>query len=90
MLSMQLTVVTADGAQTYTVTPKVQVDFERHFKTGIAKAFQEDLRVEQLYWLAWAATRAAGTVVKPFDAWLEEIIDVQLEDVPTRPFDATA
>jgi hypothetical protein len=90
MFSMHFTVVTKDGSRSYPCTPKVQVDFERQFKIGIAKAFQEDQKVEHVYWLAWASQRAAGDVVKPFDAWLDEIVDVQLEDNPTRPFDATA
>lgn len=89
MLTMRLTVVTTGGTDTYPVTPKVQVEFERQYKVGIASAFQ-DPKVEYMYWIAWKASHAAGKVVKPFDSWLEDVIDVQLEDGATGPFDATA
>jgi hypothetical protein len=88
--SARLVVVTNDSTDSYPITPKVQVEFERQFKVGLAKAFQDDVRVEYLYWIAWKASHAAGKVVKPFDSWLDEVVDVQLEDVPTAPFDATA
>jgi hypothetical protein len=90
MLALRLTVVTADGSNTYGVSPKVQVEFERHFKVGIAKAFQDEQKVEHIYWLAWKAAHAGGAVVKPFDGWLDDILDVQLEDGNSAPFDATA
>ena len=90
MLGLRLTVVTKDGPATYDVSPKVQVEFERHFKVGIAKAFQDDQKVEHIYWLAWKAAHAGGAVVKPFDGWLDDIVDVQVQDGDNAPFDATA
>lgn len=90
MLGMRLIVVTADSTETVPVTPKVQVDFERQYKVGIAKAFQDEMKVEYIYWLAWKAMHAAGNVVKPFDQWLDNVLDVQVEDTTTPPFGATA
>lgn len=89
MIAMHLTVVTDDFTETVAVTPKVQVDFERQYKVGIAAAFQ-DPKVEYMYWIAWKACHAAGKVVKPFDQWLDTVHDVQIEDGNNRPFDATA
>lgn len=64
---------------TFDVTPRVVVDFERFYKTGIGKAFADEQRLEHVYWLAWTAERHAGTTVPPFDAWLATVLDVELE-----------
>jgi hypothetical protein len=90
MIALQLTVVTADSTETVTISPKVQVEFERQYRIGIAKAFQDELKVEYLYWLAWKSIHASGRVVKPFDSWLDDVVDVQLGDSgPDRPFVGT-
>lgn len=90
MIAMSLTVVTDDYTDTVPVTPKVQVEFERQYKVGIAAAFQ-DPKVEYMYWIAWKASHAAGKVVKPFDQWLDTVQDVQIVDGDNnRPFVATA
>lgn len=77
----------ADGE--YPVTPLVQVQFEREFKTGIGKALSTEMRNEHLYWLSWSAMKAAGQTVKPWgDAFLAELEHV--EPVPREdPTDAT-
>lgn len=91
MIAMRLTVVTVNGEQsTFAVTPKTQVEFERHFKTGIGKAFQDDQKIEHVYWLAWKSSHAAGAVVKPFDDWLNDVVDVQVSSDDAGPFVATA
>lgn len=73
----------------YQVTPKVVVEFERFHKVGLAKAFQEQQKLEHIYWLGWAAERASGRVVPVFDQWLDEIENVDME-TPEAPFDGTA
>jgi len=91
MLNMKLRVVKNDGpVGEFPVTPKVQVEFERQFKTGIGKAFENDLKMEHIYWLAWKAQHYAGVVVKPFDSWLDEIVTVEVVDEGTAPLDGTA
>jgi len=91
MIQVKLRVVTIDGPQgEFRVTPKVQVEFERQFKTGIGKAFENDLKMEHIYWLAWKAQHYAGVVVKPFDSWLDEIVTVEVVDEGTAPLDGTA
>lgn len=77
----------ADGE--YPVTPLVQVQFEREFKVGLAKALTVEQRQEHLYWMAWACMRAAGQVVKPWgDGFLALLDDVKV--VPREdPTDAT-
>lgn len=85
MISVTLKVVTADSEREYRLTPAVVVAFERQFGMGIGKAFQSDQKAEHLYWLAWKSEQHSGAVVKPFDGWLDTIVDVQLIEDPARP-----
>lgn len=73
------------------VTPRAAVNFERHFKASIFKSITEEFRVEHQYWLAWECVRLSGRVVKPFDGWLEDVVEVtftRVEDEPA-PLDVT-
>lgn len=91
MIGLKLAVVTTAGELgQFTVTPKVQVEFERHFKIGVGKAFQQEQRVEHMYWLAWKAVHAAGLNPKPFDSWLDEVVDVQMVEDRPVPLGETA
>lgn len=91
MLGLRLRVITGEGELgEFAVTPKVQVEFERHFKIGVGKAFQQEQKVEHMYWLAWKSVHAAGVQVKPFDSWLDDVVDVQMAEDSASPLDATA
>ena len=84
------TVARLDGSSdSYLVTPKALVEFERHFNVGFTKAIVEDDREEHKYWLAWKAEHLAGKVVKPFDGWMDDIRSAVLE-YEAAPLDATA
>lgn len=72
-----------DEPKTFTVTPKVQVDFERKYATSIVAAFADMPKMEHLYWLGWASMKQAGEVVKLFDGWLEQVVEVRPEEDPT-------
>jgi hypothetical protein len=80
MFGLNLRVVTKDGETNVPVTPKVSVEFERQFQTGIGRAFQES-KVEHIYWLAWKASGAKGD----FESWLDELIDVEMVEGKDRP-----
>ena len=80
MFGLNLRVVTRDGEKTVPVTPRVSVEFERQFQTGIGRAFQEN-KVEHIYWLAWKASGGDGT----FESWLDELVDVQMAEDAQRP-----
>lgn len=91
MLGLRLRVVTTAGELgEFPLTPKVQVEFERHFKIGVGKAFQQEQKVEHMYWLAWKAVHAAGVPVKPFDSWLDDVVDVQMAEDSASPLEETA
>lgn len=52
--------------------PRAQVDLERHFKISVAEAN----KIEHVYYLAWTALTLQGKESKEFDAWLDDISDV--------------
>lgn len=86
---LKVKVVKSDGtANTFPITPKVIVAFEREFKQGLVSAYANDNRMEHTYWLAWKADHAAGNVVKPFDGYLDDIVSVELEE-EIVPLDGT-
>ena len=78
MISMTLRVTVAGDTNEYQVGPKVQVAFEREWKTGLPKAFSSEQRMEHMYWIAWKAQHAAGVPVKPFDSWLDTVENVEV------------
>lgn len=86
MIGYKMKVTTADGADEHPVTPKAAINFERHHKVGLVKALSQDQRMEHLYWLAWECTRLSGKVVKPFDAWLDDILNVEFVVPETESF----
>jgi hypothetical protein len=77
---------------TYSVTPVVQVAFEREYRIGIGRAFGEggEMRQEHMFWLAWKAMHAAGKIVKPFDGWLEELAEIEIVNDVVPPTTAGA
>lgn len=87
MISMKVDVVTNTGTSRVAITPKVQVDFERHYKCGIAQAFGDDMRIEHVYYLAWKASVYAGQTTAQFDAWLDEVLDVEMVEDESGPLD---
>ncbi len=81
--SMKITFrVVHDGAERLLVAgPAAIVAFERHWGVGIGKAMSE-VRVEHSAWLAhraaWQEAQAGnGPAVKPFDAWLDLLDDIE-------------
>lgn len=76
MIGATLKVVYPDDTVIAPITPRAAIDFERHFKMGLVKAFSVEQKMEHLFWLGWACVKATGRVVKPFDSWLDEIDSV--------------
>ena len=65
-------------AYTVSISLKTAISFEREFKTTLAGAFSDNPSIEHICWLAWTATRESGRVVKLFDEWGSEVIDITL------------
>ena len=67
------------------VTPAIEFAFEQYAKKGFRKAFMEDEKQSDIYWLAHECLRRAGHTVKPFgQEFLEtlESVDVSAADNP--------
>ena len=77
-----LKVVRADGTESiHEITPAVEYAFEQYAKKGFYKAFREDQKQSDIYWLAWECLRTSGEVVKSFGAdFLETLAKVEVLD----------
>ena len=76
----RLKIVRADGTESiHDITPVIEYAFEQHAKKGFYRAFQEDQKQSDIYWLAWECLRRSGTDVKPFgDAFLQTLKSVEV------------
>lgn len=76
----KLKVNMADGTtHEVPVTPKLQWAFEIYAKKGFHRAFNEDGKQSDLFWLAWEGLRQNGITVKPFgEAFLDTLQDVEV------------
>ena len=64
------------------ITPVIEFAFEQYAKKGFRKAFVEDEKQSDIYWLAWEALRRSGVSVKPFGQdFLETLESVEVNAV---------
>ena len=75
-----LKIVRADNTESlHEITPAIEYAFEQYAKKGFYKAFREDQKQSDIYWLAWECLRRSGTEVKPFgDKFLETLKAVEV------------
>lgn len=85
MFGLTLRVVTKNSDDEVPVTPATIVAFERQFQTGLGRAFASDQKAEHMFWLAWKSTGSK----KGFDAWLDDLVDVQMIEGRERPLPET-
>lgn len=78
---MELKVTRQDGSvASYEVTPAVEYTFEQTFKKSWEKAFREEEKRSDLYWVVWECVRRSGETVKPFGMeFVESIKSVEIE-----------
>jgi hypothetical protein len=79
----QLKIVRADGTESiHELTPAIEYAFEQYAKKGFFKAFREDQKQSDIYWLAWECLRRAGAPdVFPFgEKFLETLKSVEVTD----------
>ena len=63
----KLKITKTDGTTTeHEITPAVEFAFEATKGKGFHKAFRDDERSSDVYWLAWECLRRSGETVKPF------------------------
>ena len=84
MLQLKITRVSGE-VDTIKITPVIEFAFEQYAKKGFRKAFLEDEKQSDVYWLAWECLRRAGVAVKPFgNDFLETLESVEVESI-TNP-----
>lgn len=78
----KLKITRADGSVSdHQITPSIEYAFELHAKKGFHKAFRDDEKQSDVYWLAWECIRRSGESVKPFGAeFLDTLARVEVLD----------
>jgi hypothetical protein len=78
----KLKITRTDGAVTeHEITPSIEYAFEQSKGKGFHKAFREDEKQSDVYWLAYECIRRTGEVVKPFGAdFLDTLAMVEVLD----------
>lgn len=73
---MRLKIVRASGEETiHPITPSIEYAFELYAKKGFFRAFQEDQKQSDVYWLAWECLRKSGVTVPPFGVSFMDMLD---------------
>jgi hypothetical protein len=81
MIQLKITRVSGE-IDTLKITPVIEFAFEQYAKKGFRKAFLEDEKQSDIYWIAWEALRRSGVAVKPFgNDFLETLESVEVEAV---------
>ena len=76
-MKKEITITYQDGEQaTYIAYPPDFTRWELHTK----KSISEFTGMHDILWVAHSAMRreAAGKPVKPFDAWIESVVDIEV------------
>ncbi len=78
----KLKITRADGSiSEHQITPRIEYAFELYAKKGFHKAFRDDEKQSDLYFLAWECIRTSGEVVKPFGSdFLDTLTKVEVLD----------
>ena len=80
MARLKITRATGEVTE-HQISPRIEYAFELYAKKGFHKAFRDDEKQSDVYWLAWECLRASGEVVKPFGAdFLETLAKVEVTD----------
>ena len=77
---MRLKITRASGEETiHEISPVIEYAFESYAKKGFYRAFSEDQKQSDVYWLAWECLRRSGATVPTFGAsFLETLAKVEV------------
>lgn len=77
---MKLRITKASGeVSDHEITPVIEYAFEGYAKKGFYRAFSEDQKQSDVYWLAWECLRRSGATVPTFGAsFLETLAKVEV------------
>ena len=78
----KLKITRADGSVTeHKITPRIEYAFELYAKKGFHKAFRDDEKQSDVYWLAWECIRRSGETVPMFgEPFIETLRAVEVLD----------
>ena len=83
----KLRIITVDGSDTtYQITPAIEFAFESYAKKGLHKAFREDEKQSDVYYLSFLCLQKAGVTTPPFGAAFMEML-VRVEVLDDDPLD---
>ena len=77
---MRLKITRASGKESiHSITPSIEYAFESYAKKGFYRAFSEDQKQSDVYWLAWECMRKDGITVPIFGAsFIETLAKVEV------------
>ena len=83
MARLKITRATGEVTE-HQITPRIEYAFELYAKKGFHKAFRDDEKQTDLFWLAWECIRSSGETVKSFGSeFLDTLSRVEvLDDEP--------
>ena len=67
MAKLKITKVDGNVSE-HQITPSIEYAFELYAKKGFHRAFREDEKQTDVYWLAWECLRSSGDTVPMFGA----------------------
>ena len=78
----KLKITKVDGiVSEHQITPSIEYAFELYAKKGFHRAFREDEKQTDVYWLAWECLRSSGDTVPMFGAeFLKTLSKVEVLD----------
>lgn len=77
---MKLKIIQTDGTETsHTITPAIEVAFEKYAGGGFAKVLTNEQRQEHIYYLAWLCLKKVQPVKAFEDGFLDTIDLVELD-----------
>ena len=80
MARLKITRATGEVTE-HQITPRIEYAFELYAKKGFHKAFRDDEKQSDLYFLAWECIRASGETVKSFGPeFLDTLSKVEVVD----------
>ena len=80
MLKLQITKASGEVSE-HLITPAIEYAFEIYAKKGFGKAFAEDGKQTDVYWLAWECLRKSGETVPMFGLpFVDTLAEVKVLD----------
>jgi hypothetical protein len=80
MARLKITRATGEVSE-HQITPRIEYAFELYAKKGFHRAFRDDEKQTDLYYLAWECIRTSGETVKTFGPdFLDTLSKVEVVD----------